>query len=194
MPNVKSAVPTAGLAGFNALSTAEAEAQLLTCCASRTFARNVAALRPCRDLDQLGAAAAAAVRDLDWPDVREALSAHARIGEAPPASRPSPSTGDRGAERAGGAGRESSWSRQEQSGVIGAGQAVLDELAEGNRAYEERFGHIYLICATGLSAEEMLTRLRERLGNEDEAEREVVRAELAKITRLRVAKLMGERP
>lgn len=72
-----------------------------------------------------------------------------------------------------------------------AGREVLEELAEGNHAYEERFGHVYLVCATGLSAEEMLARLRGRLGNDEETERDVVRAELAKITRLRLTKLLG---
>ncbi|WP_084956807.1 2-oxo-4-hydroxy-4-carboxy-5-ureidoimidazoline decarboxylase [Thermoactinospora rubra] len=160
-----------GLAAFNALSAADAERELLTCCASRAFARHVAALRPYRDLAQLTAAADSAVRELDWPDVLEALGAHPRIGE-----------------RRAGADRESSWSRQEQSGVQ---DHVRAELAEGNRAYEARFGHVYLICATGLTGEEMLARLRERLGNDEEAERAVVRDELAKITRLRMAKLLG---
>jgi 2-oxo-4-hydroxy-4-carboxy-5-ureidoimidazoline decarboxylase len=62
---------------------------------------------------------------------------------------------------------------------------------EGNRAYEERFGHVFLICATGLSAAEMLAALRERLGNDVEAERAAVRAELAKIVDLRLARLAG---
>ncbi|GIH96533.1 2-oxo-4-hydroxy-4-carboxy-5-ureidoimidazoline decarboxylase [Planobispora siamensis] len=175
MPNVNSAAPAARLAGFNALGPADAEAELLTCCASRAFAHTVAALRPYRDLAQLTAAADAAVNGLAWSDVREALEAHPRIGE-----------------RAGGTGRESAWSRQEQSGVDAAERAVLDGLAEGNLAYEERFGHVYLICATGLSAGEMLARLRERLQNDEDTEREVVRAELAKITRLRMAKLLGD--
>ncbi|MEU7987795.1 2-oxo-4-hydroxy-4-carboxy-5-ureidoimidazoline decarboxylase [Streptosporangium canum] len=178
MPNVNSAASAAGLAGFNALGAAEAEAELLACCACRAFARAVAARRPYPDLAGLTEAAGAAVRDLAWPDVQEALAAHPRIGEPP---------------RDGGrAARETSWSRQEQSGVDAAGRAVLDGLAEGNRAYEERFGHVYLVCATGMTAEEMLSRLRERLRNDDAAERDVVRAELARITRLRVAKLLGD--
>jgi 2-oxo-4-hydroxy-4-carboxy-5-ureidoimidazoline decarboxylase len=224
MPNVNSAPPVAGLAGFNALSAAEAEAELLTCCASRAFAREVTALRPYRDLDLLAGVAEAAVRDLEWSGVREALAAHPRIGEprtggqtsgpSPGRTEPSPRPDgpSRGAGRTsptdsgeppggedpaatfrepGRSGRESGWSRQEQSGVGAAGREVLEELAEGNRAYEERFGHVYLVCATGLSAEEMLARLRGRLGNDEETERDVVRAELAKITRLRLAKLLG---
>ncbi|WP_433255382.1 2-oxo-4-hydroxy-4-carboxy-5-ureidoimidazoline decarboxylase [Streptosporangium sp. CA-135522] len=184
MPNVNPTASATGLTGFNALDAAEAEAGLLACCGSRVFARRVAALRPYRDLAQLAEAAGAAVGDLSWPDVREALAAHPRIGGPP-------RDGGR-AERAGGTERESSWSRREQSGVDGAGRAVLDGLAEGNRLYEERFGHLYLVCATGLTAEEMLARLRERLRNDEATERDVVRAELAKITRLRVAKLLGE--
>ncbi|WP_431893141.1 2-oxo-4-hydroxy-4-carboxy-5-ureidoimidazoline decarboxylase [Nonomuraea sp. bgisy101] len=154
---------------LNALSADEAEKELLACCASRAFAREVAALRPYQDLAALTAAADAAVRALAWPDVEEALAAHPRIGE-----------------RAEGADRESAWSRQEQSGVE---DHLRQALAEGNRAYEERFGHVYLICATGLSGEQMLARLKERLANDPGTEREVVRDELAKITNLRVAKI-----
>ncbi|GAA4230945.1 2-oxo-4-hydroxy-4-carboxy-5-ureidoimidazoline decarboxylase [Streptosporangium album] len=199
MPKVNSAARVPGLAGFNALSAAEAEDGLLACCASRAFAHEVAARRPYRDLAGLAEAAEAAVRGLTWPDVQEALAAHPRIGEPPrDGGRAAPASVARTAEppRYGGAaeagGREASWSRREQSGVEAAGQAVLDGLAEGNRAYEERFGHVYLICATGMAAKEMLDRLRERLRNDETTERGVVRTELARITRLRVAKLLGE--
>ncbi|MGV9305300.1 2-oxo-4-hydroxy-4-carboxy-5-ureidoimidazoline decarboxylase [Nonomuraea sp. NPDC003727] len=157
------------MSNLNALSAGEAEEELLTCCASRAFAREVAARRPYADLAELTAAADAAVRALDWPDVEEALAAHPRIGE-----------------RVQGAGRESAWSRQEQSGVE---DHLREALAEGNRAYEDRFGHVYLVCATGLSGQEMLARLKERLAHDPATEREVVRDELAKITKLRVARI-----
>lgn len=160
----------AGLDRFNA--SAEAEEELLTCCSSRAFARAVAARRPYPDPETLAEAAAAAVRALDWPDVLEALAAHPRIGASPQ-----------------GSGREAAWSRQEQAGVE---DGLREALAEGNRAYEERFGHVYLVCATGLTGARLLARLRDRLGNDDETERGVVRGELAAITRLRVAKLLGE--
>ncbi|MEU8380042.1 2-oxo-4-hydroxy-4-carboxy-5-ureidoimidazoline decarboxylase [Streptosporangium sp. NPDC048865] len=191
MPNLNSAPPVSGLAAFNALGAEEAEAGLLACCACRAFAREVAALRPYPDLDRLAEVAEAAVRGLDWSGVREALAAHPRIGEPP---GPSSEEGYRSSEeghREGRPEREAAWSRGEQAGVSTAGREVLDRLAEGNRAYERRFGHVYLICATGLSAEEMLVRLTERLGNDEDTERDVVRAELAKITRLRLAKLLG---
>ncbi|MEU4698300.1 2-oxo-4-hydroxy-4-carboxy-5-ureidoimidazoline decarboxylase [Nonomuraea dietziae] len=157
------------MVNLNALSPEEAEKELLACCASRAFAREVAAGRPYAGQAELGAAAEAAVRALAWPDVEEALAAHPRIGE-----------------RAAGAGRESEWSRQEQSGVE---DHVRAELAEGNRLYEQRFGHVYLICAAGLSGEEMLARLKERLDHDEATERAVVRDELAKITKLRLARI-----
>ncbi|GAA3208738.1 2-oxo-4-hydroxy-4-carboxy-5-ureidoimidazoline decarboxylase [Nonomuraea helvata] len=160
------------LTDFNARPPDAAEEELLTCCASRTFAAKVAARRPYRDLGELTAAADAAVRELAWDDVLEALAAHPRIGE-----------------RAAGDGRGASWSRQEQSGVD---DGVRQALAEGNRAYEERFGHVYLVCATGLSGAQLLARLGGRLGNDEESERAVVRDELAAITRLRLGKLMEE--
>ncbi|MEV4285223.1 2-oxo-4-hydroxy-4-carboxy-5-ureidoimidazoline decarboxylase [Nonomuraea bangladeshensis] len=163
------------LAAFNAAPAGQAEEELRACCASTAFAARVAAGRPYGDLAGLLAAAEAAAGALAWPDVLEALAAHPRIGERPA-----------------GAGREAAWSRQEQSGVGGGdGGDLRAALAEGNRAYEARFGHVYLVCATGLGGAELLARLRERLGNDEERERAAVRGELAKITRLRLVKLMG---
>ncbi|GAA4185281.1 2-oxo-4-hydroxy-4-carboxy-5-ureidoimidazoline decarboxylase [Streptosporangium oxazolinicum] len=218
MPKVNSAPPVRGLAAFNALGAEEAETGLLACCACRAFAREMAASRPYRDLDRLAEVAEAAVLGLDWSGVSEALAAHPRIGEPPRAAEssreggpvagsaphghsghPEPVTGSEPPGRSeihpeGHSEREAAWSRGEQAGVGTAGREVLDRLAEGNRAYERRFGHIYLICATGLSAEEMLARLTERLGNDEDTERDVVRTELAKITRLRLAKLLEAAP
>ncbi|MEU6710754.1 2-oxo-4-hydroxy-4-carboxy-5-ureidoimidazoline decarboxylase [Nonomuraea sp. NPDC046802] len=161
---------TSNLAAFNARPRPDAEAELLRCCASRAFAAGVAALRPFAEVQGLLDTADRAVRRLGWGEVLEALGAHPRIGE-----------------RAGG--REGAWSRQEQSGVEDEVRAAL---AEGNRAYEERFGHVYLVCASGLSGTEMLAMLRGRLGNDEAAERNVVRGELSAITRLRLVKLMEE--
>lgn len=159
-----------GAVRFNTLPRAEAEAELLTCCASRRWASSVVAGRPYGSAEDLFTAAGKAVRDLGWPDVREALEAHPRIGDRP-----------------GGAGRESAWSRGEQSGVGDADRAAF---AAGNAAYEERFGHVFLICASGRGAGEMLAELRERMTNGPEAEREVVHGELVKITELRLRKLV----
>ncbi|GAA5053320.1 2-oxo-4-hydroxy-4-carboxy-5-ureidoimidazoline decarboxylase [Thermocatellispora tengchongensis] len=152
-----------------------AEAELRACCASSAFAARVAAGRPYAGVAALLDAAGAAVSGLEWPEVLQALAAHPRIGE-----------------RARGPGREAAWSRREQAGAAGADARVLAELAAGNRAYEERFGHVYLVCATGLTAGEMLERLRARLGNDEDAERRVVREELAKITEIRLRRLAEE--
>ncbi len=83
------------------------------------------------------------------------------------------------------------WARGEQGGVAGASEPVLHALAEGNRRYEERFGYIFIVCATGLSAEDMLRRLEQRMHNEPETEMEIAAGEQASITRLRLRKLIG---
>ena len=96
----------------------------------------------------------------------------------PRRARPGPAGGD----------REAAWSRQEQSGTRDAPADVQAGLRAGNAAYEERFGHVFLICATGMSAASMLAALQARLGHDPAREREVVRDELMKIVRLRLAK------
>lgn len=160
------------LDAFNALPPAEAERDLLTCCASRAFAARMTSLRPYAELGALLEEADAAVRELSWDDVLEALKAHPRIGERPD-----------------GGGREAAWSRREQSGVE---DDLRAELAAANQAYEDRFGHVYLVCATGLTGAELLARLHHRLGNDERDERDVVRRELAAIARLRLSRLMEE--
>jgi 2-oxo-4-hydroxy-4-carboxy-5-ureidoimidazoline decarboxylase len=153
---------------FNELPAGQAEKELLTCCASPAFARAVAGGRPYPDRDALIAAADAALRALTWADVSDALAAHPRIGERPA-----------------GTDRESAWSRREQSG-IDAG----DELVAANKEYEERFGHVFLIFATGKDRAQVLAAARQRLGNDDATEREVVHGELRKIALLRLGKLV----
>lgn len=166
------------IAWLNKLAADRAEAELLTCCASRYWARKMVARRPYADRAGLIAAAVSAVEELAWPDVEEALSAHPRIG-ARTAAAPTA--------------REESWSRQEQSGTATADSTVLDQLTAGNHAYEQRFGHVFLIRATGRSAEEMLSELRKRLDNSVGEERIATRGELADITWLRVEKLLADR-
>src|ERR1035438_6911560 len=167
--------------------TAEDAASLLRpSCASTRWIERLVGSRPHGALGRLAAASDAAIADLGWPDIEESLAAHPRIGartlgQEPPGQEP-PGQEPPGQER------ESSWSRQEQAAAAGAGAGVQAELWAGNAEYEERFGHIFLICATGRSAEDMLAALRARLGHDPEAEREVVRAELRQIVRLRLAK------
>jgi OHCU decarboxylase len=165
------------LAALNALSAAEAEAELLACCGSQRWAREMAVRRPFADVEALLAAADQVWWSLAADDWHEAFRAHPRIGER----KAAPAQGARAA----------GWSRQEQAGATDAAASVADALAAGNREYERRFGHIYIVCAAGKSAEEMLGILRSRLANDAETELRVAAGEQAQITRLRLAKLLG---
>lgn len=153
-----------GIAEFDALAAPDAERVLLGCCAAPRWACQVASGRPYGSADALLAAADTALTDVD---LDPALDGHPRIGD----------------RAAGGQ------SRREQSGV---GAVVLDALAEGNRAYEERFGHVYLVCASGRSGEDLLATLHARLGNDPATERAVALRELAAINRLRLARLLED--
>lgn len=166
------------LARFNALPEPDALAELLACCAAPAWARQVAAGRPYRSLDGVLASSDEAVTQMTDADLADALAGHPRIGE-------------RRREPAGPGRQAASWSSQEQAGMRTAGQQASQAMAELNRAYEDRFGHIYLVCATGRSAAELLDLLRGRLGNDPVAERHVVRSELAQINRLRLGKLLA---
>jgi len=159
---------------LNGLPADVAAAELHNCCGSRTWTREVAAGRPYADRDALVAAADAASKGLTWDDVTEALAAHPRIGE-----------------RAEGADREAAWSRTEQSGAQSSDVATQAGLAEGNREYERRFGHVFLIRAAGRPGEEMLAALQERLGNDEATERAVVADQLRQIARFRLDQLLG---
>jgi 2-oxo-4-hydroxy-4-carboxy-5-ureidoimidazoline decarboxylase len=158
-----------GLTAFNTGPAAQARAALLACCQAGRWAAQLAEERPYRSLAALQSRAAAA---LTREDVAEALAGHPRIGQSPAAGH-------------------SSWSRSEQSRVAAAADQVRAELAAGNQAYEDRFGHIYLVCAAGKSAPELLAILAVRLVNDPDTERQVVRDELIKINDLRLAKLIG---
>ena len=159
---------TSVLAAFNAAPAEAAERDALACCASESFAKAIAGRRPYQSLDALGAAIDASFRALTWDDILESMEAHPRIGD-----------------------RTEGVSAAEQAGAATAGDAVRQALAAGNAAYEDRFGHVFLICASGLSGQEMLSQLQARLENDQEAERAVVRQELEKITRLRMTKLLN---
>ena len=164
----------AGLRRWNALPRDAAVREVGGCCASPAWAAALAGGRPFADPDALCAASERIVRGLGWDEVLAALAGHPRIGQAPA-----------------GAGREAASSRREQSGVADD-PALRAALAEGNRAYEERFGHVYLVRAAGRSGEEMLALLRGRLGADEAAERDVVRGQLAEITSLRLRRLWSE--
>jgi 2-oxo-4-hydroxy-4-carboxy-5-ureidoimidazoline decarboxylase len=166
------------MADFDAMPVTDAAAELLPCCASRRWINELVNGRPYGTLDTLIAASDAVLARLDWPDVEEALAAHPRIGQR--------NLGDRTLEQR----REDAWSRHEQSGVQPGDAEIEAALREGNAAYEQRFGYVFLIRATGLSGGQVLAALRSRLGNPPDAERAVVREELIRIVRLRLAKAL----
>lgn len=154
------------LASFNAAPEQEAVSAMLACCASPRFAAAMAAGRPYASQAAALDAVNSVFQTLAWPDVLEAMSGHPRIGA-----------------------RVSGQSAREQSGVADDSRAAL---TAGNLEYEDRFGHVFLICATGLSGAQMLAALRQRLKNDAESERSAATAELAKITVLRVRKELAE--
>jgi 2-oxo-4-hydroxy-4-carboxy-5-ureidoimidazoline decarboxylase len=153
---------------FNGLAPEAAEEALLACCASPGWAARVVAARPYQTPADLVVAGVVAFDELGWADLQRVLAAHPRIGQRPV-----------------GAGAEADWSRREQSGVEGS----ADELAQVNEAYERRFGHLFLIFASGKSAAEVLAAAQGRLRNDDDTERVVVRGELRKIVELRLERL-----
>lgn len=153
---------------LNAMRADDAERELRRCCASTRWASIMTSRRPFRSVDDLQRQADEVWWSLDRSDWLEAFSHHPRIGE-----------------------RAAGWANQEQAGTHAAGRATLDALVQGNREYERRFGHVFLICATGRTADEMLHELRRRLTNDPGPELRVAAGEQAKITRLRLEKLIS---
>lgn len=160
---------TAGLARFNAADHGEACRLLLSCAAVPRWAEKVASGRPYPDVESALRAARTASDPWTTREVDAALSQHPRIGEAP--------TSDDDA---------AAHSRREQAAVDGADPALADRLRAGNRAYEERFGHVFLIRAAGRTPEQILAALTERLGNDPATERRVAAAQLREIAVLRL--------
>ena len=161
---------------MNALSQEEAESELLKACGSTLWARRMAKERPSHNLQELFEKADAVWWALDEEDWLEAFSRHPKIGEKKSERAQ--------AEEAG------KWSAEEQSGTRSADEDVRRELAALNREYLQKFGYIYIICATGKTAYEMLAILKERLMNDAEIEIRNAAEEQRKITQLRLKKLI----
>jgi OHCU decarboxylase len=158
------------LARFNGLSSEEAERQLYACCASSAWASRVVARRPFAEIDLLLQSADEEWLELGPPAWLQALEGHPRIGE-------------RG-------GHSPASSEREQRGVRTATEETLTAMAEENRRYEARFGHVFLISASGRSGDEILAAMRQRMNNSAEAEVRVAAEEHRKITRLRLERLL----
>ena len=159
------------------MSRSNAEEEFLKCCGSKKWAQQMVAARHYRSLDDLIAGADRIWWSLKPQDWLEAFHSHPKIGEKKAAAAT--------------AVQAQQWSEDEQSGIRNSAQQTLFALAELNRAYEEKFGYIFIVCASGKSSEEMLAILRERLENNADEELRIAAAEQAKITQLRLRKLLA---
>ena len=166
------------LARWNSLPMPDAVQETLPCCGSKAWADGLAARRPFPDVTSLLAASDETWSNLSAADWMEAFRSHPRIGE----SRTPESTSIQSA----------TWSAQEQQKVAVAGDAAKSALAEANEKYERRFGHIFIVCATGKSAAEILGILQRRLHNDDRTELLEAAEQQRQIIRIRVTKWLSE--
>ena len=162
---------TPGLARFNILADDEAITALHEVCASGAWGRAILSRRPYATAEALLSAGDAATAELTEDELADAMAGH------PPIGRPKP--GDPTSSR-------------EQRGMAGATEELKAEMLELNLAYQERFGHVFLICATGATGEQMRDAVKARTENTPEQEREIVRTELGKINRIRLTRLVTE--
>lgn len=166
-----------GLARLNAMPREEAAAVLRSCCGSKRWAAAMAGARPFASVDTLMAESEAwwNWKKMTREDLLEAFSHHPRIGE-----RNMTAFGEGAAQAS-----------KEQSGMALATEAQRREFAAGNEAYERKFGHVFLIFASGKTPEQMLEQLRARMNNDGETELANAAAEQAKITRLRLERWLA---
>ena len=154
---------------LNAMDVEALRHRLEQCCGSRAWVNRMTVRRPFQDVSQLQMAAEETWWSVDASDWLEAFSKHPKIGDRKPAGK---------------------WSAEEQRGMDAATHESARAIEELNRAYQEKFGWIFIICATGRSAEEMQNQLEQRLKNDPAAEIRIAAGEQAKITRLRLQKLL----
>lgn len=168
---------TAGIERLNAMRPAEAREELTRCCGAHRWVERMLAARPFPSPKALFDAADRIWRDLNEHDYKEAFEHHPRIGDVESLRKKFASTAN--------------WASQEQAGAAAADEATLQGLAEGNKAYEAKFGHIFIVCATGKTAAEMLALLQARLPNDPATEVANAAEEQRKITRIRLEKLIN---
>jgi 2-oxo-4-hydroxy-4-carboxy-5-ureidoimidazoline decarboxylase len=168
-------VQTINLAAINSLDEDRLQEAFLKCSGSAVWADQLTGQRPFSTAADLQAKVAAAWNELTHEDWLKAFASHPKIGDLESLRKKFAST--------------ASWASNEQSGVNSAAEETLKELAEGNDLYEKRFGHIFIVCATGKTASEMLSLLKERLNNLPEVEFKIACNEQKKITQLRLEKL-----
>lgn len=170
--------PPHDLASLNELDPEEARKELLKCCGAMRWAETVERGRPYHNIEDLLARANDVWWSLPESDWLEAFRSHPKIGEKK-AAQPV-------------AAESQQWSAQEQRGVQDASPEAANRLGRLNREYEEKFGFIFIVCATGKSSDEILTLLEERLQNDAVAELPIAAAEQAKITEIRLRKLLEQ--
>jgi 2-oxo-4-hydroxy-4-carboxy-5-ureidoimidazoline decarboxylase len=163
------------LEALNGLGETARRETLESCCGSHAWVSGMMDLFPMRDVASLLEAAGRVWHACGEKDWKEAFDHHPRIGDMKALRKKYAGTG----------------ASAEQAGAVEASVVMLEALAEANKIYEERFGYIFIVCATGRSAEEMLGLLRARLGNEPEKEILIAMGEQEKITRLRLEKLLS---
>jgi len=168
----------ATLAAWNTTGATEARNAMLACCGARRWADAMIAMRPVASVIALSEAADRAWTAMQEADWLEAFACHPRIGER----KASAHAGAQSAE----------WSKTEQAQTSAASEKVLDEIAAGNRRYEEQFGFTYIVCATGKSAEEMLAILKRRLASTREAELREAAEQQRQIMQIRLGKWLIE--
>jgi 2-oxo-4-hydroxy-4-carboxy-5-ureidoimidazoline decarboxylase len=163
---------------LNQLSEDEVRAAFERCCGARAWVAAMVAARPFGDRADLLSAAERAADALGVRDWHEAFAHHPRIGDVAALRQRFAAT--------------AAWAGDEQRGAAAAPEATLEALARGNREYEARFGYIFIVRATGKSADEMLALLQARLANDPATELAIAAGEQRKITRLRLEKLLAE--
>ena len=162
---------------LNRLSEADAAAAFEQCCGAARWVDRMVIGRPFESLPEMLEISDTIWEECDVDDYLEAFTHHPRIGDVESLAKKYANT--------------KAWASGEQMGVEGADHAVIERLAAGNASYEEKFGHLFIVCATGKSAGEMLAKLEARMPNDPKAEVMVAAAEQNKITRLRLKKLLG---
>lgn len=165
------------IAQLNALPADEAVEAFRACCGTDWWCDQMAACRPFQEVTQVHDTADAIFDQMGEGHWMQAFAAHPKIG-------------DMDSLRMKFAGNKQ-WSAGEQAGVNEADEAVLSDLARGNDAYEKRFGYIFIVCASGLSAAQMLSMLQTRLRNDPQTEAAIASGEQRKITHLRLDKMLA---
>lgn len=163
---------------LNTLSKQQLIQELTKCCGSSAWVNKMLPFFPADDLVELLEDAEEQWFKCSEEDWKEAFAQHPNIGDVESLQKKFAST--------------ALWASAEQAGVNNASQQTIEALAEANKKYEDKFGYIFIVCATGKPAEEMLEILQERLKNEPKDEIEIAADEQNKITKLRIEKLLED--